>query len=80
MLPGYVDRLIYYPMLYLIIYNAFLTHRSRGADQGQGQNRSRGPLLQQTSPSDRKATETNQMHSSDLEACGKKCHYFWFHS
>ena len=20
------------------------------------------------------------MHSSDLEACGKKCCYFWFHS
>ena len=35
-----------------------------------------GPLLQQTSSSDRKATATNQMHSSDLEACGKKCCYF----
>ena len=42
-----------------------------GADPGRGQNRSRGPLLQETS-SDRKATATNQMHSSDLEACGKK--------
>ena len=39
-----------------------------------------GPLLQETSSSDRKATATNQMHSSDLEACGKKCCYFWFHS
>ena len=40
----------------------------------------RGPLLQETSPSDRKATATNRMHSSDLETCGKKCCYFWFHS
>ena len=39
-----------------------------------------GPLLQRTSSSDRKATATNRMHSSDLEACGKKCCYFWFHS
>ena len=44
-----------------------------------GQNRSRGPLLQRTS-SDQKATSTNRMHSSDLEAFGKKCCYFWFHS
>ena len=39
-----------------------------------------GLLLQRTSSSDRKATAKNQMHSSDLEACGKKCCYFWFHS
>ena len=25
------------------------------------------------------ATTTNQMHSNDLEACGTKCCYFWFH-
>ena len=45
-----------------------------------GQNRSRGggPLLQRTSSSDRKATATNRMHSSDLEAFGKKCSYFGF--
>ena len=41
---------------------------------------SRGSLLQRTSFSDWKATATNQMHSSDLEAFGKKCCYFWFHS
>ena len=46
-----------------------------GAKIGHG-----GPLLQRTSSSDRKATATNRMHSSDLEACGKKCCYFWFHS
>ena len=46
-----------------------------GAKIGHG-----GPLLQETSSSDWKATATNRMHSSDLEACGKKCCYFWFHS
>ena len=52
-----------------------------GADPGRGKNRSRGvPLLQETSSSDRKATATNRMHSSDLETCGRKCCYFWFHS
>ena len=29
---------------------------------------------------DRKATATNRMDRNDLEACGKKCCYFWFHS
>ena len=46
-----------------------------GAKIGHG-----GPLLQEISSSDRKATATNQMDSNDLEACGKKCCYFWFHS
>ena len=51
-----------------------------GVDPGWGKNRSRGsPSLQCTS-SDRKATATNRMHSNDLEACGKKCLYFWFYS
>ena len=45
-----------------------------GAKLGHG-----GPLLQRTTSSDWKATSTNQMHSSDLEAFGKKCCYFWFH-
>ena len=45
-----------------------------GAKIGQG-----GALLQETSSSDQKATATNRMHSSDLETCGKKCCYFWFH-
>ena len=38
----------------------------------------KGPLLQETSSSDWKATATNRMHSNDLEACGKKHFYFWF--
>ena len=46
-----------------------------GADREQGQNRLWGPLLKKTSPSDRKATATNQMHSIDLEAFGKKCRF-----
>ena len=46
-----------------------------GAKIGHG-----GPLLQETSSSDQKATATNWMHGNDLEACGKKCCYFWFHS
>ena len=46
-----------------------------GAKIGHG-----GPLLQETSSSDRKAPATNQMDSNDLDACGKKCCYFWFHS
>ena len=57
---------------------------SARSDQGRIQGRAKichgGPLLQQTSSSDWKATATNRMHSSDLEACGKKCCYFWFHS
>ena len=39
-----------------------------------------GPLLHETSSLDREATATNQMHSNDLEAFGKKCCYFLFHS
>ena len=46
-----------------------------GAKIGHG-----GPLLQETSSSDRKATAINRMHSSDLEICRKKCCYLWFHS
>ena len=51
------------------------------ADPGRGQNRSWGvPFFRKLLPSDRKATGTNRMHSSDLETCGKKCCYFLFHS
>ena len=53
---------------------------AQGRIQGGAKIGQRGPLLQETSSSDRKATATNQMDSNDLEACGKKCCYFWFHS
>ena len=57
---------------------------SAGSAQGRIQGRAKighgGPLLQETSSSDRKATATDQMKSNDLEAYGKKCCYFWFHS
>ena len=45
-----------------------------GAKIGPG-----GSLFKRTSSSDRKATATYWMHSSDLEAVGKKCCYFLFH-
>ena len=53
---------------------------SRGGSRGGAKIGHGGPLLQETSSSDRKATSTNRMHGSDLEICGKKCCYFWFHS
>ena len=53
---------------------------SRGGSRAGQKKVMGGPLLQETSSSDRKATATNQMHSSDLETCGKKCCYFWVHS
>ena len=58
----------------------FSARSAQGQIKGRAKIGHGGPLLQETSPSDRKATETNQMHSNDLEACGKKCRYFWFHS
>ena len=39
----------------------------------------RGPLLQRTSSSVRKATTANQIHSNDLAVCWTKCCYIWFH-
>ena len=58
----------------------FSARSAQGWIQGGAKIGHRGPLLQETSSSDRKATATNRMHSNDLEACGKKCCYFWFHS
>ena len=51
-----------------------------GADPGRAKIGYGGSPFQETSSSVRKATATNRMHSSDLETCGKKCCYFWFHS
>ena len=51
-----------------------------GADPGRAKIGHGGPLLQESSSSDRKATVTNQMDSNNLETYGKKCTYFWFHS
>ena len=58
----------------------FSARSAQGWIQGGAKIGHGGPLLQETSSSDRKVTATNRMHSSDLEACGKKCCYFWFHS
>ena len=57
----------------------FSARSAQGRIQGGAKIGHGGPLLQETS-SDRKATATNRMHSNDLEACGKKCCYFCFHS
>ena len=57
----------------------FSARSAKGRIQGGAKLGHGGPLLQRTS-SDWNATATNQMHSSDLEAFGKKCCYFWFHS
>ena len=59
---------------------AFQPDPPRGGSRAGQKEVTGGPLLQETSSSDWKATATNQMHSNDLEACGKKCCYFWFHS
>ena len=58
----------------------FSARSAQGRIQGGAKIGHGGPLLQETSSLDQKATATNQMHSNDLEACGKKCCYFWFHS
>ena len=50
------------------------------ADPGRANIGHDGPLLQEISSSDWKATATNRMQINDLEACEKKCCYFWFHS
>ena len=43
----------------------------QGRIQGEAKIGHGGPLLQETSSSDQKATATNRMHSSDLETCGR---------
>ena len=47
----------------------------------QGVLTTEGPLLQRTSSSDLKTTATNPTHRNYLEACGKKCcYYYWLNS
>ena len=50
-----------------------------GVDSMRGQNRLRGAFLKIIS-SEPTAIAKKRMHSNDLEACGRKCCYFWFHS
>ena len=45
----------------------FSARSAQGWIQGGAKIGHGGPLLQETSSSDRKATATNQMHSNDLE-------------
>ena len=58
----------------------FSARSTQGRIKGWAKIGHGGLLFSETSSSDRKATTTNRMHSNDLEACGKKCCYFWFHS
>ena len=58
----------------------FLARFAQGRMQGGAKIGHGGPLLSETSSSDRKATVTNRMHSNDIEACGEECCYFWLHS
>ena len=53
----------------------FSARSAQGRIQGRAKIGHGGPLLQETSSSDQKATATNRMDSNDLEACGKKCCY-----
>ena len=49
----------------------FWAKSAQGQIQGGAKIGHGGPLLQRTSSSDRKATATNRMHSSDLEVLGR---------
>ena len=67
-------------MKYSWSLTSFWARSAQGWIQGGAKIGHGGPLLQETSSSDRKATVPNRMHNNDLEACEKKCCYFWFHS
>ena len=59
----------------------FSARSLKGRTQGGAKIGHRGvPFFKKLPSSDWKATATNQMHSNDLEECGKKCCYVWFHS
>ena len=60
-------------------FRCFLVRSDQRRIQGWANIGHGGPLLQQTSSSDRKATATNPMHSNVQEACRMKCCCFWFH-
>ena len=59
--------------------SCFSARSAQGRIQGGAKIGHGGPL-QENSSSDQKDSATNRMHSNDLEACWKKCCYFWFHS
>ena len=81
-LDGFWWNLVWMKLVLKVPYKCccFSARSVQGRIQGGAKIGHGGPLLQETSSSDRKATATNRMHSSDLETCGKKCCYFWFHS
>ena len=59
------------------MYWGVLARSTQGRIQGWAKIGHRGPLLQENSSSDRKAAATNRMYNNHLEACGKKCFYFF---
>ena len=56
----------------------FSARFAKGRIQGGAKIGHGGSTSLRTSSSDWKATATNRMHSSDLEAFGEKCCYFGF--
>ena len=71
-----MDEVLRVPYMFQGILAKYVQGRIQGgANIGNG-----GPLLQETSSSDWSATATNGMQINDLEACEKKCCYFWFRS
>ena len=67
-------------LMALHMYEGVSARSAQGQFQGGAKIGHGGPLLQETSSSDWKATATNQMDSNDLEACGKKFCYLRFDS
>ena len=68
-----MDEVLRVPCMFQGILSKYVQGRIQGgANIGHG-----GSLLQETS-SDWNATATNRMQINDLEACEKKCCYFWF--
>ena len=65
-------------LIFLTIVIVVRSESPRGGSR-MGQKQVTGYVLHNTFslyPSD----TTKQLHSNNLEACGKKCCYFWFHS
>ena len=79
-LNGCLRNLVGMKCLWSLTSVVFWPDLSR-ADPGRGNNRSRGvPFFKKLLLQTGRLQRTNRMHSSNLEACGKKCYYFWFHS
>ena len=74
------DEVLMVPYKFCYKFCCFSAMPTQGRIQGGAKIGHRGPLLQRTSSSDRKDAAINRMQSNDLETCGMKCCYIWFHS